>query len=254
MARFTNKVVLITGGTSGIGRETAVAFAKEGAKVVVAGRRRAEGEETVRLVQSAGGEGLFVLADVSQESDVERLIADTVTKFGKLDAVFNNAGVEGTVGPVHEQTAENYQHTFSINVLGVLLTMKHAIRQFLKQKNGGSIVNTTSIGGHAGMPGASVYAASKHAVVGLTRSAALEYASARIRVNAVAPGGVQTDMLDRFTNGRDSDGRKHLAAAHPFGRIGTVDEISAAVLFLSSDEASFITGHDLVIDGGYLAK
>ena len=192
-----DKVALITGGTSGIGAAAALQLARAGAKVVVAGRRENEGQAVVKAIENAGGQALFVKTDVSREADVKALVDKTVAKFGRLDFAFNNAGVEGTAGvSTDKQTEENYRHTFDINVLGLLLTMKHEIPAILK--NGGAIVNTSSVVGQIGMPGFGVYTASKHTVNGLTRSAALEYAKQGVRVNAVAFGTIQTPMVDRM--------------------------------------------------------
>lgn len=250
MKMFTDKVALVTGGTSGIGRATAVAFAREGAKVVVAGRRDKEGHETVNLIKQAGGEGLFVRTDISNESDVAHLIEKTVSTYGRLDYAFNNAGVEAKAAPVVDATGTDYQFVFDVNVKGVLLSMKYEIPAMLKHGSG-SIVNTSSIAGTIGMPAFSIYVASKHAVLGLTKCAALEVAKQGIRVNAVSPGAIETEMFTRFAGGKDSDMSKYLASLHPVGRIGTSDEVASAVIYLSSPGASFITGHDLVIDGGF---
>jgi len=252
---FENKIALVTGGTTGIGRATAVAFARAGAKVVVSGRRETEGEETVRLIKKTGGDGLFVRADVSRETDVRALVEKTVAAFGRLDAAFNNAGVEGALFvSTHEQTETNYRQVTDVNVLGVLLSMKHEIAAMLK--NGGAIVNNASVGGMIGFPGMSVYVASKHAVIGLTRSAALEYAKQNIRVNAVSPGGVETPMFDRFVGKPEEqrDARAQLAAMHPLGRAGKPEEIAEAVVYLCSSGASFVTGANLAVDGGWTAQ
>ncbi len=252
--QFENKVVLITGGTSGIGRATAIAFAKEGAKVVVSGRRKAEGIETVTYVEKVGGQGLFVQSDVSDEAQVKSLVDTVVKEFGRLDIAFNNAGIEGNLAPIAEQTAENYQKVFDINVKGVFLSMKHEIPAMLKT-GGGSIVNTSSIAGSLGFPAAAIYVASKHAVIGLSKTAALEVAKQGIRVNTVSPAAIQTDMLDRFIGDEQAEQKKQgFAAMHPVGRLGHVDEIASAVLYLSSPGASFITGTDLLVDGGFTAQ
>ena len=249
MGKLTGKVALITGGTTGIGRATAVAYAREGAKVVVAGRREAEGAEAVRLIHEAGGEGLFVATDVSREADVKNLIAKTLEAYGRLDVAFNNAGVE-LFKPITESSEADYDHIMDINVKGVFLSMQNEIPALL-QSGGGVIVNTSSIGGQIGMANVSVYAASKHAVNGLTRCAAMEYAKQNIRVNAVAPGGVRTEMLERFAGGEGSEMDKAMAAMHPVGRIGTPDEIADAVLWLSTDASSFVTGQVVAVDGGF---
>ena len=254
MNAFSNKVALVTGGTSGIGSATAIAFAREGAKVVVSGRREKEGSEVVSLIKKSGGEGTFVKADVSSEADMSALIAQTLSVYGRLDAAFNNAGIEGDVGKAtHEQSVENYRAVMDINVLGVLLAMKHEVSAMLKN-GGGAIVNSSSVGGLVGFPGVGVYVASKHAVIGLTKTAALEYATQGIRVNAVSPGGIETPMFERFTVGIGSDARDQMAAMHPIGRTGRPEEIAEAVLWLCSDKASFVTGHTLVADGGLTAR
>jgi NAD(P)-dependent dehydrogenase (short-subunit alcohol dehydrogenase family) len=249
-----DKVALVTGGGSGIGRATALAYARAGAKVVLSGRREKEGLETVGLIKQHGGQGLFIKGDVTREADVEVLVAQTLSTYGRLDAAFNNAGIEGEVGKqTHEQSVVNYRSVMDINVLGVLLAMKYEIAALLKN-GGGSIVNNASVGGLVGFPGASVYVASKHAVMGLTRTAALEYAKQGIRVNAVSPGGIETPMLHRFTGGAGTDFFNQLAGSHPVGRLGRPEEIAEAVLWLSSDKASFVTGQSLTADGGWTAQ
>jgi NAD(P)-dependent dehydrogenase (short-subunit alcohol dehydrogenase family) len=250
---FQNKVALITGATSGIGATVAHELAALRAKVVVSGRRAAEGEAVVKAIQDAGGIASFFKADTSNEADVKALIDFTVNTYGRLDYAFNNAGVEGTPGlTTDQQTEDNYRHTFDINVLGVLLSMKHEIPVILK--NGGAIVNTSSVAGQVGMPGFGVYVASKHAVNGLTRSAALEVAKQGVRVNAVAFGAVQTPMMDRFVGEAKTDNpqRDWLAGVHPVGRVGTTDEAAKAVVSLL--ENAFITGTVLTVDGGWTAQ
>ena len=249
-----DKVTLITGGGSGIGRATALAFAQAGAKVVISGRREREGYETLGLIKQAGGQGAFIKADVSKEADVQGLVQHTLSAYGRLDAAFNNAGIEGEVGkPTHEQSVENYRAVIDTNVLGVLLAMKFEIAAMLKT-GGGAIVNNASVGGLIGFPGVSVYVASKHAVMGLTKTAALEYAKQGIRVNAVSPGGIETPMLQRFTGGSGTDVFNQLAGMHPIGRLGRPEEIAEAVLWLCSEKASFVTGISLTADGGWTAQ
>lgn len=252
MSRFTGKVVLVTGGTSGIGAATAVAFATEGAKVVLSGRREKEGLAVVEQIARAGGTAHFVQADVAKEADVKRLVEATVAKYGRLDVAFNNAGVE-YVSPLTEVTEADYRRVFDINVWGVIASMKYEIPAMLKT-GGGAIINTSSVGGHIGMANVSVYAATKHAVEGLTKSAALEYAKQGVRVTAIAPAAIVTEMLDRFVGGEDTEQGKGLAAMHPVGRMGRSEEVAGAVLYLASDAAKFTTGISLPVDGGWLAQ
>lgn len=248
---FEGKIALVTGGTSGIGRETAVLFAKSGAKVAVAGRREAEGNETVELIRAAGSDGLFVKTDVSKRPDVETLIQIVVEKFGRLDMAFNNAGIEGVLSPIVRLSEEDFDQTININLKGVWLCLKYEIQQMLKQGSGGSIVNMASVLGFVGSAGVSAYSASKHGVIGLTKTAALENAKSGIRVNAVCPGFVETPMSER-TLGVPSV-HKHVVSLHPVGRLGQSKEIAEAVLWMSSDAAPFLTGASLVLDGGFLA-
>jgi NAD(P)-dependent dehydrogenase (short-subunit alcohol dehydrogenase family) len=248
-----NKVALVTGGTSGIGEAAALALARAGAKVAVAGRRESEGQAVVNAIKKAGGEALFVKTDVTKEADVKALVDKTVSTFGRLDFAFNNAGVEGTANlTTDKQTEENYRHTFDINVLGLMLSMKHEIPAMLK--NGGAIVNTSSVVGSIAIPGLGVYTASKHAVNGLTRSAALEFAKQGVRVNAVAYGTIDTPMIDRLVGESRTNNtqRDWLASFHPVGRVGTVEEAAQAVLALM--ENPFITGSILAVDGGWTAQ
>lgn len=247
---MNNKVALITGGTSGIGRETAIQFAKRGAKVVVTGRREEDGLKTIQLVNEAGGEGLFIKADVAVEANCKKMVDETIAKFGRLDFAFNNAGVEGEMSPVIEETEENFHKVININVLGVLMSMKYEVAAMLKT-GGGAIVNTASVASLVGMPGLAVYGASKHAVVGMTKAAAMETAKQGIRINAVSPGGVKTEMYDRFTARGGAEAQEMFNKMHPIGRAGNSDEIALAVLFLCSKDASFITGTNLVVDGGF---
>jgi len=250
---FENRVALVTGGTSGIGKAAALALATAGAKVVVAGRRENEGREVVEAIGKLGGKALFVKTDVSSEADVKALVDKTTATFGRLDFAFNNAGVEGALNlPTDQQTEENYRTVFNINVLGTLLSMKHEIPAILK--NGGAIVNTSSVVGQVGMPGYGVYTAFKHAVNGLTRSAALEVAKQGVRVNAVAFGTIETPMIDRFVGEAKTNNpqRDWLKSVHPVGRLGTVEEAAKAVVALL--ENSFITGSVLTVDGGWTAQ
>jgi NAD(P)-dependent dehydrogenase (short-subunit alcohol dehydrogenase family) len=247
---MSKQVVLITGALTGIGRATAVAFATAGAGVVVAGRREEDGAKLEKELRDLGAEAQFVKADVRHEPDVQSLVDETVKRFGRLDVAVNNAGTEGAKGPITSQTPETYSGTFETNVLGVLLSMKHELRVMLPQGKG-SIVNVSSTLGHEGVAGHALYVASKHAVEGLTKSAALEVAGTGVRVNIVAPGPVETGMLNRFTG--TSEAKAALAGGVPIGRIGQPSEVAAAVEFLASDKASFITGHSLLVDGGKLA-
>ncbi|HTH96817.1 MAG TPA: glucose 1-dehydrogenase [Stellaceae bacterium] len=243
-------VVLITGALTGIGRATALAFAREGARLVVSGRRDTLGHELVEELRGLGAEAEFVRADVRHEDEVKALVDRTVERFGRLDVAVNNAGTEGPSGPVIEQTAETYAATFDTNVLGTLLSMKHELR-VMQAQGSGSIINLSSILGKVGFANTSVYTASKHAVEGLTKAAALEVAATGIRVNAVAPGPIETGMLDRFTGSQEV--KDYLKGIVPAGRIGEPEEIAAAILFLASPQASFLTGQSLAIDGGKLA-
>ncbi len=257
MKSFQGKIALITGGSSGIGQATAVAFAREGARIVIASRRVKESEETIKLVKEAGSDGISVKTDVSQEAEVRAMVEKTIKAYGRLDYAFNNAGIEGDVAPLAEQNVGNYEAVLGINVRGVFFSMKYEIPQMLKN-GGGAIVNMSSVGGLIGFPGFSLYIASKHAVLGLTKTAALEYAKSGIRINAVSPAVIETDMVDRFVGkigvGKEGEMRQQLAAMHPMGRTGKPEEIASAVLYLCSDGASFVTGHTLVIDGGFTAQ
>ena len=248
---MNNQVVLITGGLTGIGRAAAVAFAKKGATVVVAGRRDDAGKALVDELRSFGAEAEFINADVRKEDDVRALVDKTVAEFGRLDVAVNNAGTEGQVGPITEQTAETYAATFDTNVLGVILSMKHEVR-VMQRQGSGSIINISSTYGHEGAPAASVYVGSKHAVEGITKSVALEMAKSGIRVNGVAPGPTDTGMLTRFTG--TPDNKAALVTEVPMGRLGRSEELANAIVFIASDEASYITGTVLNVDGGHSAN
>jgi NAD(P)-dependent dehydrogenase (short-subunit alcohol dehydrogenase family) len=245
------KVAVITGGTSGIGRDTAVLFAREGAKVVFTGRREAEGQETLRLVRDAGGDGLFVKGDVAKAADVQAMVQKTVEKYGRLDVAFNNAGIEGQWMSLADLPEEQFDQLIGINVKGVWLCLKYEIQQMLKQGGGGAIVNMSSVAGLMGAVGASAYVASKHAVIGMTRTAALEYAKAGIRVNAVCPAVIETPMAERAFG--DPAASKWVLSLHPIGHFGKPIEIAEAVLWMCSSRASFMTGDFMVLDGGMMA-
>jgi NAD(P)-dependent dehydrogenase (short-subunit alcohol dehydrogenase family) len=250
----TQSVVLVTGGTSGIGEATVHQFARAGWRVAFTGRRADRGSAIQTTLRSTGLDALYIQADAAKEADAQRAVAETMARFGRLDAALNNAGIEGEVmKQTHEQNEENFQRVMAINVGGVLWAMKHEIPAMLKN-GGGSIINLSSVGGTIGMAGMGVYVASKHAVEGLTKAAALEYARQGIRVNAVGPAAIATEMVDRFVGVGETDFRKGLAAMHPIGRLGTVDEVAAAVVFLASKQASFITGQTIYVDGGWLAQ
>lgn len=248
---FAGKVGIVTGGTSGIGRDAAILFAKEGAKVVVAGRRDVEGSETLDLVRKGGGDGLFVKTDVSKAAEVRALVDKTAEKFGRLDFAFNNAGIEGKWMPIAEQSEEDWDQTIDINLKGVWLCMKYEIQQMLRQGKGGAIVNMSSIAGLMGSAGAATYCASKHGVMGLTKSGALETARAGIRINAICPGVIETPMGERLFG--EPEMRKYATSLHPLGRFGTPMEVAEAVVWMCSEHASFMTGQWIVLDGGFLA-
>jgi NAD(P)-dependent dehydrogenase (short-subunit alcohol dehydrogenase family) len=255
MKRFENKVVLITGGATGIGLAAAQRFAQEGAKVVIASRNGAAGQQAVADIRASGGEATFVQTDVTQEAQIEALIKQTMGTYGRIDAAFNNSGTEGIPFPLADDNEENYQKIFEVNVKGLWLSMKHQLKH-MQQHGAGSIVNNASIAGLIGFPGLGLYTASKHAVLGLTKSAALENAALGIRVNAVSPAMIETDMAERFLSaqpGNKEDTIASVKSMHPIGRFGKPEEIASAVTWLCSDDASFIVGQSLTADGGFTA-
>jgi len=247
---MSSPVVLITGALTGIGRAAAIVFAQEKARVVVSGRRDKQGQELVAELQGLGAEAIFVRSDVRKDEDVRNLVDQTVKRFGRLDIAVNNAGTEGMPGPVTEQTAESFAATFDTNVLGTLLSMKHELRVMLNQGSG-SIVNVSSAYGSVGAAGASVYVASKHAVEGLTKSAALEVAGTGVRVNVVAPGTTDTSMLTRFTS--TDQNKAALVSTVPVKRLATSEEIAHVIAFVASEIASYMTGSSIPVDGGMIA-
>lgn len=249
-SNFAGKVALVTGATSGIGRATALALAAAGARVVLSGRREAEGQAAVAEIQKAGGTAAFFRADASKEAEVAALVDFTVRTYGRLDLAFNNAGIEQS-GPTTDITEADYRRVFDLNVWGVLAALKHEIHAMLKT-GGGSIVNTTSALGHIGMPGVQIYTASKHAVEGITKSVALEFARQGIRVNAIAPAVIETEMFDRFADAPEK--RDYMANMHPVGRVGRSDDIARGVLYLLDPANTFVTGTSLLVDGGFTAQ
>jgi NAD(P)-dependent dehydrogenase (short-subunit alcohol dehydrogenase family) len=247
------KVALVTGGSSGIGRASALAFAKEGAAVIVAARRTTLGEETARIISENGGDSLFVKTDVSNSAEVRSLVNTIAERYGRLDFAFNNAGISApTLSPTADMSEEEWDSVIATNLKGIWLCMKYEIPLMLKQ-SGGSIVNMSSILGVVGTSlGVSAYVASKHAIIGLTKAAALEYAPHGLRINAVCPGFVETSLIEVATN--EPGGREQLVSLHPVGRIGRPEEVAQPVVWLCSEAASFITGHSMVIDGGYIGQ
>jgi NAD(P)-dependent dehydrogenase (short-subunit alcohol dehydrogenase family) len=248
---MSTQIVLITGGLTGIGRAAAIAFARKGAKVVVSGRRDEAGEALAEELRTFGSEAEFINADVRKEDEVRAMVDKAVARFGRLDVAVNNAATEGQVGPITDQTAESFAATFETNVLGVVLSMKHEVR-VMQAQGSGNIINISSTYGHEGAAFASIYVGAKHAVEGITKSVALELAQSGIRVNAVAPGPTDTGMLTRFTG--TADNKATLAAQVPLGRLGLSEEVADGIVFIASDEASFITGHVLNVDGGHSAN
>lgn len=250
---FRNQTALVTGGASGIGQAAALGFAKAGARVVVADLRQDAIDRTVEKIRGSGGEAVGVAVDVSREDQAKAMVQKAVTAFGGLDIAVNNAGIGGPSARVAEYPTDGWQKVLDINLTGVFLGMKHQIPRIL-ERGGGAIVNISSILGYVGFPTSAAYAAAKHGVIGLTQSAALEYASKGVRINAISPGFIETPLLDSAGITRGNEVHQHLVEQHPVGRLGTAEEIARAILWLSSDHAEFVHGHSLVVDGGYLAR
>lgn len=247
---FNNKVAIVTGGSFGIGRAAALAFAKKGAKVAIVDW--IEDNETLDLIKKSGGQAIFIKCDVSDSAAVKSMVEKTISAFGRLDYAFNNAGIEGGMAMTHECTEENWDKTIGVNLKSIWLCMKNQIPEMQKQGKG-VIINTASIAGLVGFPGLPAYVASKHGIIGLTKTAALEYAKSGIRVNAVCPGAIKTAMIDRIT-GNKKEVEEQFAAMEPIGRLGQPEEVANAVLWMCSDEASFVTGHAMTVDGGWVAQ
>ncbi len=252
MSRLAGKVAIVTGAASGIGRATALLFAAEGAKVVAADVDKARGDTVVQEIASAGGDAVFVRVDISSPEQVEALVRTAVETYGKLDVIFNNAGIEGQQGSTADCTVENFDRVISINLKGVFLGMKYAIPAMLRN-GGGSIINTASVAGLVGFVNIPAYCASKGGVLQLTKTAALEYGKQGIRVNAICPGVIATPMIERFTETAGEAGRQAMEAMEPIGRMGKPEEIAQMALFLASDESAFCTGAPFIVDGGFVA-
>lgn len=250
--KFEGKVALVTGASSGIGQAAALAFAREGAKVVVAARRVQQGEETVEMIKRNGGEAIFVKTDISNAAEVESLMRATIEVYGRLDCALNNAGTSGALMPAADVSEQEWDCVINTNLKGAWLCLKHEIALMVKQ-GGGSIVNMSSVLGLGGTPiGASAYVASKHALIGLTKATAVEYAKQGVRINAVCPGFIETALIEVATTSPEA--KDQLVALHPVGRLGNPEEVAEAVTWLCSDAASFVTGHSMVVDGGYIAQ
>lgn len=247
---FDGKVAIVTGGSFGIGRAAAVAFAKRGARVTVADW--VEDAETINRIRQAGGDAIFIKCDVSDETNVRMMVEETIKKFGRIDFAFNNAGVEGLSAPIHECSEDNWNRIINTNLRGAWHCMKYEIPYMLKQ-GGGRIVNNASVAGMVGFSGAAAYVASKHGIIGLTKTAALELAKQNIRVNVVCPGIIKTPMIDRFT-GKNKEVEKQFESMEPIGRMGQPEEVAEAVIWLCSDASSFVNGHALAVDGGWVAQ
>jgi NAD(P)-dependent dehydrogenase (short-subunit alcohol dehydrogenase family) len=252
MGLFVGKVALVTGGSSGIGRACAVAFAREGAKVVIGDRQVEQGEETIQMVKEAGSDGLFIKTDVAKEADIKMMVEKTIATYDRLDYACNNAGIQQLPTPLPEQTEETFDKIMNVNVKGVWLGMKYQIPQMLKNGSG-AIVNISSVAGLIGFPSLGLYTASKHAVLGLTKSAALEYAKSGIRINAICPGGIKTEMMERVAQ-ENPQMLEQVMQMHPIGRFGEPEEIAHSVIWLCSNQASFVTGQSLAVDGGYVTQ
>lgn len=253
MKPLEGKVCIVTGASSGIGRAVSVGLGKAGAKIVLASRNADKSDETLQRVKDTGAEAIFVQTDVTKDRDVAGLHETAVGHFGRIDCAVNNAGTEGRMAPIQEQTRDDYDHIFETNVRGLLTCMQQQISIFTRQASGGAIVNMASLASLLGFPGASLYGATKHAVLGLTRAAAVEQAAHNIRINAICPGGIATEMLDRFL-GNDPKANAAFAELHPMGRLGRPEEIADTSVFLCSDAASFITGQHIVVDGGFTVR
>ena len=250
MASLKEKVALVTGGSGGIGRAICIKYAAEGAKVVLSARRQQEGEETVKMIQDAGGEAFFVKGDVTNQQDVEAMVAACVKQYGRLDVACNNAGIEGEMALLTEGSEASFDSVIDINIKGTWRCMRAELNQMISQGHGGNIVNIGSVASVIGFPMAAPYSASKHAMVGLTKTAAQENAPHDIRVNIVCPALIETEMADRFTGGKESETEQFIMSLTQLRRRGTVDEVADAALYLSGDQSSYVTGHSLILDGG----